>query len=83
MYKNCIHLTRFLSQIDRLVSFQLQIQHGSAIEDLYVYKKRLLSDVRILRVPSQPIFFIRTSITLKSFRSFSVITEAKQYPLNL
>ena len=57
MYKNCIYLTRFLSQIDRLVSFQLQIQHGSAIEDLYVYKKRLLSDVRMLRVPSQPIFF--------------------------
>ena len=27
IYKNCIYLTSFLSQIDRLVSFQLQIQH--------------------------------------------------------
>ena len=34
IYKNCIYLTSFLSQIDRLVSFQLQIQHEKSIEDL-------------------------------------------------
>ena len=34
IYKNCIYLTSFLSQIDRLVSFQLQIPHEKSIEDL-------------------------------------------------
>ena len=34
IYKNCLYLTSFLSQIDRLVSFQLQIQHEKSIEDL-------------------------------------------------
>ena len=34
IYKNCIYLTSFLSQIDHLVSFQLQIQHEKSIEDL-------------------------------------------------
>jgi len=34
IYKNCIYLTRFLSEIDRLVYFQFQIQHESSIKDL-------------------------------------------------
>ena len=34
IYKNCIYFTSFLSQIDCLVSFQLQIQHEKSIEDL-------------------------------------------------
>ena len=55
IYKNCIYLTSFLSQIDRLVSFQLQIQHEKSIEDLKMlhvnssmYANRVIPQANIL-----------------------------------
>jgi len=61
--KNCIYLTRFLSEIGRLVYFQFQIQHESSIEDL----NSGYSPVCELRVPGQPI--LNSALRLSSNRS--------------
>ena len=72
--KSGIYLTRFLSEIDRLVYFQFQIQYESSIEDL---NSGLLSGLRTAR--SRPANIkLRALFILKLFRSFNDITEAKQ-----
>ena len=75
IYKNCHYLTSFLSQIDRLVSFQLQIQHEKSIEDLNtgMYANR------VLPASQYSAGILNSSLRLPSNRSdHSVITEAKQ-----
>ena len=60
--KNCIYLTRFLSEIDREVYFQFQIQHESSIEDL----NSGYSPVCELHVPGQPV--LNSALRLSSNR---------------
>ena len=61
--KNCIYLTRFLSEIDRVVYFQFQIQHESSIADL----NSDCSPVCELHVPGQPI--LNSALRISSNRS--------------